>query len=152
MSHPGETKGFEVCTYDIADIEEGMSVHYTVLLSREAVNAFAELSGDISPLHVDEGFGRSSLFGGNLVHGMLIVSHFSSLVGVFLPGRNALLAGMDVSFVKPVPVGSEITVSAAVRSVQKGSRMIGLKLLAFLDGEVCVEGSAKVKVLPPQSA
>lgn len=152
MNNSRETKEIEVCTYDIADVEEGMSVHYTVLLARESVNAFAELSGDISPLHVDEGFGKNTPFGSNLVHGMLIASHFSSLVGVFLPGRNALLAGMDVSFIKPVPVGSEITVSAAVRSIQRSSRMIGLRLLAFLDGEVCVEGSAKVKILPPQSA
>ena len=146
----GSQTQVDVCAHDLADLEDRMSVHYTTTLGWKEVRNFAALSGDVSPLHVDESFGAQSSFGSNLVHGMLIASHFSTLVGVFLPGRNALLTGMDVSFVKPVPVGSDVTVSASITSIQKEHRTIRLRLLAFLNGdEICVEGVASVKILPP---
>jgi len=66
---------------------------------------------------------------------------------VLLPGRNALLSGINLDFVKPIPVNSEITVSASVTKVQRANRAIVLRLLAFLNGEICVEGSALVKVV-----
>ena len=148
MSSIGTYKeGMEVATLDIPDIEEGMSVSYTTTVTKKNVRDFADVSGDVSPLHVDEHFGKRTQFGGNIVHGLLISSYFSTIVGVLLPGRNALLNGMNLNFIKPVPVDSEITVSAMVTKVERVNRMIVLRLLAFLDGEVCVEGTARVKVL-----
>lgn len=138
----------DVRDYDIESLREGMSYHYTTHITLKDVEAYADVCGDCSPLHVDQQFGADSPFGGNLVHGMLIASHFSTLVGVFLPGKNCLLAGMDVEFVRPVPVGSEITVSASVASIQRIQGMILVKLLAYLDGMVCVQGQARVKLMP----
>jgi 3-hydroxybutyryl-CoA dehydratase len=140
-------EGMSISTFDISDIEEGMSVSYTTRITRDNVNSFASLSGDVSPLHVDEDFGKKTIFGGNIAPGLLIASHFSTIVGVLLPGRNALLSGISLDFIKPVPVDSEVTVSASVTKVQRPNRMIVLRLLAFLEGEVCIEGSALVKVM-----
>lgn len=135
--------------HDFADLREGMSVHFTTRICRTEVGEYAGLCGDCSPLHVDEEFGRQSVFGTNLVHGMLIGSYFSTLVGVLLPGRNALLAGMRVDFVRPISVGSTVTVSGSVASLAPATRTLVLRLLAFVDGEMCVQGEARVKVLPP---
>jgi len=133
--------------YDIESLQEGMSYHYTTQMTAKDVDSYADICGDCSPLHVDHQFGAKSSLGGNVVHGMLIASHFSTLVGVFLPGKNCLLAGMDVEFIRPVPVGSEITVSASIASIQRVHRMILVRLLAYLDGMVCVQGQAKVKLM-----
>lgn len=132
--------------YDIESLREGMSYHYTTQVTTKDVESYADICGDCSPLHVDRQFGAKSSFGGNVVHGMLVASHFSTLVGVFLPGKNCLLTGMEVEFVRPIPVGSEITVSASIVSIQRVHRMILVKLLAYLDGMVCVQGQARVKV------
>ncbi len=139
-------KSAEVSTYTLDELTEGMSAHYTVMLGGREVGQFAGTSGDLSPLHVDEEFGKNSEFGSNLVHGMLIASHFSTLIGVHLPGRNALLAGIDFAFEKPVPVGSEVTVSASILAVQKANRMVKLNLLAYWNREICVRGTASVKI------
>lgn len=141
-----------VSDYNIDDLEIGMSVHYKTTITKNEVEGFAEISGDISPLHVDEEFGKKSVFGTNIVHGVLIASHFSTVVGVMLPGKNALLTGMDIDFVKPVPVGSEVMISAAIKKIQTATRMIELRLLAFYKGEICVKGVAKAKVMEPKSA
>ena len=53
-----------------------------------------------------------------------------------------------MDFIKHVPVGSEVTVSASITTIQRMKRMIVLRLLAFVDETICVRGEAKVKVLP----
>ena len=137
----------EVSEYDISELAEGMSVHYTTRFTRENIDTFAALSGDVSPLHVNQDFGKSSQFGVNLVHGLLISAHFSTLIGVFLPGKRALLTGLNVEFVQPVPVDSEVTLSASIVSVSKSQQAVSIRLLAFLDGQICIEGQARVKLL-----
>jgi len=137
--------------YDIDDLKEGMSAHYTTCIDADAVAQYARLCGDKSPLHVDEAFGRRSTFECNLVHGMLIASHFSTVVGVLLPGKNALLASMHTDFIAPVPVGAEVTISGSVTSVNHAQRIITLRLLAFVDGEVCSSAEATVLVMEPHS-
>jgi 3-hydroxybutyryl-CoA dehydratase len=139
----------KVAKFDIGDLKVGMSVQYSTFIGRTEVNSFAKLSGDISPLHVNRSFGKASAFGDNLVHGILVVSHFSTIVGVLLPGRNALLNGIEVDFVKPIMVDSTVVVSASVLKIQRTHRMIVLRLLAFVDGDMSAQGTARVKVMPP---
>lgn len=56
---------------------------------KDKVLSFAKLSGDYNPLHVDESYSKKSRFGKNIVHGMLAASFFSTLVGMYCPGRNS---------------------------------------------------------------
>ena len=137
----------EVAEHNLEDLTVNMSVSYETTITSDEVNGFAELSGDVSPLHVDPDFGSKTVFGTNLVHGMLISSHFSTIVGVLLPGRNALLNGIELDFLKPVPVDSELTVSVSIIRIQRSDRMIVLRLLAILDGVICVKGKARVKIM-----
>jgi 3-hydroxybutyryl-CoA dehydratase len=136
----------EARAYRLEDLVVGMSVHYTTRVTRKDVAAFARLCGDVSPLHVDRDFGAASAFGGNIVHGMLASSHFSTLAGVYLPGENAVLAGMNLSYTSPIPVGSQVTFSARIARISRPQGSITLNLLAFVDGDVCIRGEAAVKV------
>ncbi len=78
-----------VYRYDEIDIG---SVHsFTRTITHDDVLKFAELSGDLNPLHLSEVFGRSSQFGKNVVHGMLTASLFSTLLGMYCPGVGAPL-------------------------------------------------------------
>jgi acyl dehydratase len=61
----------------------------------EDVAAFAAISGDFSPLHMDDEYARGTEFGGRVVHGLLVGSLFSQLVGMHLPGKQALYLGQD---------------------------------------------------------
>ena len=136
----------DVRALSINDLSPGMSVHYRTTLDAEQTAAYAEMVGDVSPLHVDPAYGKQTSFGTNLVHGMLVAGHFSTIVGVFLPGRSALLAGMDIDFVNPVPVGSEMVISGKISGVQRSTRTIEVSLRAFLEETVCVSATASVRV------
>lgn len=130
----------------IDDVRPGMFVSYDTVLGNAEVEAFAHLTGDVSPLHVSGEYGRSTPFGTNLIHGMLIGGHFSTIVGVLLPGRRALLNGIRLNFLRPIPVESTVTISAKVRAVSHSASALTLDLVALRLGEICVTGQATVAV------
>jgi 3-hydroxybutyryl-CoA dehydratase len=99
------------------DITEGQEASFRTTIDRAAVEAFAALTGDINPLHVDDGFARRRGFDRRVVHGALLGGYVSRLVGVFLPGRNCLLQSMRLKFLKPAYAGDEIEVVAVVTQV-----------------------------------
>ena len=130
------------------DIKPGMFACFSKTIGPADVAAYTATIGDISPLHVDVDYGVATGFGGNLVHGMFTSSLFSTLVGVFLPGRNALLGSVNLDFVRPVPVGSRVIVTASVVSILPDGDGFKLRLLACVDGSICVRGEALVNVRP----
>jgi 3-oxoacyl-[acyl-carrier protein] reductase len=111
------------------------------------VLAFARLSGDFSPLHVDEQYAATTEFGGRVVHGMLLASLFSQLVGMWVPGRHALYLGQDLAFRKPVLVGETVSAVAKVTGKNAPTRTLLLSTeIRDSQNRVVVSGSAKVKV------
>jgi 3-oxoacyl-[acyl-carrier protein] reductase len=111
------------------------------------VLAFARLSGDFSPLHVDSDYARTTEFGACVVHGMLLASLFSQLVGMHIPGRHALYLGQDLAFRKPVLVGESVKASIKVTGKNEGTRSLLLSAeIRNAEDKVVVSGTAKVKV------
>ena len=100
--------------YGWDDLTLGMSAQFEVEVTSELMTAFANLSGDVNPLHMDEEFARNSGFPGRVVFGMLTSSFYSRLVGVYLPGKRALLDGIQVELKSPAYIGDLLTVSGEI--------------------------------------
>ncbi len=97
-----------------ADLAIGLRHEFEVELTAEMMRAFASLSGDANPLHSDEAFAKGRGYPGVVAFGLLTSSLYSRLVGVHLPGRDALLHGIDLDFVTPAFVGDVLKVSGEV--------------------------------------
>ena len=85
--------------------------------------AFAGLTGDYYPLHMDEEFGRGTRFGGRIAHGPLTLSVAVGLVGMtgyYGDGIVALLELRSVRALKPVLAGDTIRVRAEVTACDPG--------------------------------
>jgi acyl dehydratase len=89
------------------------------------VLAFAGLSGDFNPLHVDAEFARTTPFGERIAHGLLtlaISSGQQNLLGVF-EGTTLAFLGMDrVRFTGPVKLGDTIHTEFTVKEARESSR------------------------------
>ena len=121
--------------------------------SQEDVHHFARLSGDYSPLHVDPDYARTTEFGQCVVHGILLSSLFSQLVGMHIPGKHALYLGQDLAFRKPVLVGERIKASIKVAGKNEGTRSLLLTTeIRNADDKIVVSGTAKVKVRDGEAA
>jgi 3-hydroxybutyryl-CoA dehydratase len=129
----------------LEDIKEGQQASFRTRIDRASVEAFAALTGDISPLHMDDEFAVGRGFDRRVVHGALLGGYVSRLVGVFLPGRNGLLQSMRLKFLKPAYVGDEIEVIGVVTQVSHAvSAMVAdVAINRVVDGERLVTGQVQ---------
>ena len=132
---------------EFENIQVGMEFGLRHTFTHEDVWQFAQLSGDYSPLHVDPVYAAETEFGKCVIHGMLLASLFSQLVGMRIPGKPALYLGQDLTFRRTVLVGETVLVNAKVTARTEATRSILLATeIRTADGRVAVSGTAKVKI------
>ncbi len=110
-----------------AELALGMSARFEAEITDEAMQRFAEISGDVNPLHVDDAFARSRGFPGRVAFGLLTSSFYSTLVGMYLPGRWALLHGLDIELKAPAFVGDRLTVSGEITHLTEAYKRLEIK-------------------------
>jgi len=129
------------------DIKVGEEVEFIVKVTESDINNFADLVGDYNPIHVDEIFARKQ-FGGRIAHGMLVASHFSTLIGMYLPGQNALYLSQECRFLKPVKINEIIKIRGVVISKSATVNILTIKTQVLNQyNELLVDGKASVMVL-----
>jgi 3-hydroxybutyryl-CoA dehydratase len=106
----------------------GKSVRRTCQITAQLVDQFVALSGDSSPVHVDDDAARARGYQGRVVHGMLLGSLVSSVVGTQLPGDIGILQEVQFSFRKPCYIGDEITIDVAVSEFHEALQVLFLKI------------------------
>ncbi len=114
--------------------------------SAQDVEQFARLSLDNNPLHLDEAAAAESTFGQRVVHGALVSSLFSALLGTELPGKGTIYLGQSTSFKAPVFLDDEITATVEVTDIRETHGIAKLKTTAVNSaGKVVINGEATVK-------
>lgn len=113
------------------------------------VNSFAELTGDYNPLHLDQNYASTTSAGDKVVHGMLVASFVSTLIGMEIPGPGALWNDFQVSWRKMVRIGDVLKFKATITSVNVSLDliMIDIKGVGALNNELYLDGSAKVMIM-----
>ncbi len=128
------------------DIKVGDKASLSKVFTQEDVNQFAKISEDSNPIHLDEKFAAASVFGQRIVHGMLVASLFSGLIGVELPGEGTIYLGQNLSFKAPIPIGEEVTASVEIIKIREDKPIVTLRTLCInSEGQVVIEGEAVVK-------
>lgn len=133
--------------FSLHDITVGMSASFERTIEEKDVTAFAELSGDYNPLHVNETYAKETKFSKRVVHGMLVASFFSQLVGMHLPGKRCLYLQQTLSFKNPVFIGDTLTISGVVTSKSDSTGILSLKVLIKKGEEIAIEGEARVQIM-----
>lgn len=91
------------------------------------VAAYASLSGDLSPLHVDADYARKTRFGRRTVHEMLVAGLITTVLSTRLPGYGALCLSQQLEFLAPTFVGDTITAQVEVAAWQPEKNLVTLK-------------------------
>ena len=113
--------------------------------TEQEVEDFAKLSMDYNPIHLDEEFAKGTRFGQKIVHGMLVSSLLSGVMGSRLPGKGAVYLGQSLKFTAPVFIGEEVTAEAEVIHIREDKPIATLRTkITKNNGEVAVEGEAVV--------
>lgn len=131
--------------YTLEDIKVGIKHSFDVLINDTYMQKFIDISGDYNPMHIDKEYAQSKGMRDIVVYGMLTSTFYSKLVGVYLPGKYALLHSIDIQFTKPVFIGDKLVVVGEVHAINKIFRQIEVK--AFIVNQNLEKVSkAKIKV------
>ena len=134
--------------YKFVDIHVGLEESFSVRVKSEKLDKFLKISGDINPLHTDTEYSKSKGFSDRVVYGMLTSSFFSTLVGVYLPGKYCLLQGIDIQFSKPVYIDDILTITGKVSYINEAYKQIEIKAIIInQDNERVSKATIKVGVM-----
>lgn len=135
--------------YTINDLFIGQSSSVTKSFTEDDVLAFAKVSGDFNPAHIDENYARETIFKERIVHGLLVGSLFSSILGTQLPGLGSIYTFQSLRFTKPVYFNEEITATVTVKEVIiEKNRVIFECIAKNKNDEVVIVGEATI--MPPK--
>jgi 3-hydroxybutyryl-CoA dehydratase len=130
-----------------AELAMGQTAEVRRTLTESDVVAFAGITGDFNPLHVDAEWASRSRFGGRVAHGMLSAGLISNVLGMRLPGAGAIYLGQTLRFTAPVRPGDTITARAEVVELVPAKRRVRLRTTCTnQDGETVVDGEATMVV------
>jgi 3-hydroxybutyryl-CoA dehydratase len=131
-------------------IRVGDRAAITRVVSVADVCAFADITGDRNPVHLDANFAAKTMFGRPIAHGMLGAGFISAVLGTRLPGPGALYLQQSLLFRAPVFVGDEVTVEVEVIAVREDKPVVTLRTECRNRGGVLlIEGEA-VLLVPPE--
>lgn len=136
--------------YTLQDISVGMKVSFEKEMTAEMEEAFRTITGDINPLHQDDAYAQeigNGRFRSHVSFGMLTASFYSTLAGVYMPGKYSLIHSLEeLKFLAPVYVGDILTISAEVTEVETELGLLCVKAQIRNQDNKCVS-KAKMKII-----
>ena len=130
----------------IEDLEVGMEAAHERTVSRNDIDAFAGISGDCNPVHLDEDFAATTRFKKCIAHGMLTASFISTVLGTKLPGMGSIYLSQTLRFKAPVHVGDLVRAYARITRLDRDRRQVELACACEVAGKRVLEGEAVVMV------
>lgn len=128
----------------LEDLSVGQSANHTHLVTAGDIDAFAALTGDDNPVHLDEAYAATTRFGGRIAHGMLGAGYISAVLGAKLPGPGAIYLSQTLRFRRPVRIGDTVTATAQITEIDSARARVTLNTVCTVAGEVVLEGEAVV--------
>jgi 3-oxoacyl-[acyl-carrier protein] reductase len=132
---------------DFEAIQQGDRVVLSRRITEEDVAAFAALSGDYNPLHMETSYAKRTHLRRRVVHGMLVASLVSTLIGMQLPGAGSLWMQQSYRWRHPVFIGDTIEVALRVVHKSAGTRTLTIEIIAMnQNGTTVMDGEGTVSV------
>jgi 3-hydroxybutyryl-CoA dehydratase len=130
----------------LEDIEVGQTAALTRTVAESDIEAFAAVTGDDNPLHLDEAYAATTSFKGRIAHGMLSAGYISAVLGTKLPGPGATYVSQTLSFRRPVRIGDVVTAEVTVAAIDAARGRVTFATRCVVAGKVVVDGEAVVMV------
>jgi len=127
------------------DIKIGDSDSISKTISESDIYLYAGITGDFNPVHVNEEFGKNSMFGSRVAHGMMVAGLISAVLGTKLPGVDTVYLGQELSFKAPVRIGDTVTATCEVIEKRDAKKIIVLRTtVSDSKGNTVIEGKATI--------
>ncbi len=136
--------------YTFEDLTLGISASHTNTVYEADLIAFAAVTGDTNPVHLDAAYAATTPFKERIAHGMLSAGYISAVLGTTLPGPGAVYLSQTLTFKRPVKIGDTVMTTVTVTALDPAKARATLVTICTVNGKTVVEGEAVVMV-PRQS-
>lgn len=137
---------FSNFTYE--ELTIGQTASMTRQVTADDVKAFALVTHDYNPAHLDNEYAEQSQFKGVIAHGMWTAGLLSALIGTKFPGLGTIYLNQSLSFRRPVHIDDTLTATLTVKSKDDGKKWVVLDCqVTNQEGKAVVTGEAQV--IPP---
>lgn len=133
-------------TYYFEDLQVGNSAAFEKTVTEADIQAFAAISGDTNPVHLDEEYARGTMFKGRIAHGLLSAGFISTVFGTKLPGPGSIYISQNLRFKAPVRIGDTVEARVEVKELLPEKKRAVFTTTCKVGDRVVIEGEATLMV------
>jgi 3-hydroxybutyryl-CoA dehydratase len=144
----GKTGVIQMKVTKYSDLKLGQFAEVEHVITEEDIQAFGKLSGDYNPLHFDEEWAKTTMFGSRIAHGLLTASFISTAIGMHLPGAGTIYIGQSMRFLGPARIGDKITARVEIVKLDDEKERVTLKTICTNEKDkLILDGEAQVTLM-----
>ena len=130
------------------EINIGDKASFSKTITDTEIILYSGITGDFNPLHVDEEYAKTTVFGRRVAHGTIALGMIGPVLGMQLPGLGTILMGASFRNKVPVYAGDTITAEVEARKKIIAKNLVQFGINIFNQrGEIVITGEAIVR--PP---
>ncbi|NDC59071.1 MAG: MaoC family dehydratase [Alphaproteobacteria bacterium] len=126
------------------DLSLGQSAEMERTVQEADVIAFAAVTGDDNPLHLDAAYAATTPFKERIAHGILSAGYISALLGTRLPGPGSIYVSQTLSFRRPVKLGATVVARVEVIALDEAKGRVTFACTCTVDGKTVTDGEAVI--------
>lgn len=132
--------------YYLEDLTIGMASSYEKTFTAQDVKAFATITGDTNPVHIDEAYAATTPFKTCIAHGMLSAGLISTVLGTQLPGPGCIYLEQQIKFRAPVYINDTVVATVTIEEINQRRGRVSLKTQCFVNDKLVADGTASMMV------
>ena len=132
--------------YYFEDLELGMEASFSRTVTAADILAFAQVTGDWNPVHLDTEYAARTVFREPIAHGMLTAGYISAVFGSEMPGPGAIYVSQTLNFRAPVKIGDQVVAKVRVMELYPAKRRARFDCVCEVGDKTVLEGEAVLMV------
>jgi len=128
------------------ELTVGQEASQSNTVTADIIGAFADVSGDRNPVHVDAEYAATTMFKERIAHGMLSAAYISAVFGMQLPGPGAIYISQTLNFKAPVKIGDTMVTTVKVAELVPEKKRAKFECVCTVNGKPVVQGEAVLMV------
>ncbi|HML43732.1 MAG: MaoC family dehydratase [Hyphomicrobium zavarzinii] len=128
------------------DLAVGQEASVTNTVTDADITAFADISGDRNPVHLDAAYAATTLFKERIAHGMLSAAYISAVFGMKLPGPGAIYISQTLAFKAPVKIGDTVVTTVKLVELIPEKKRARFETVCAVNGKAVLTGEAQLMV------
>jgi 3-hydroxybutyryl-CoA dehydratase len=132
--------------YYLEDLSIGMVSSYKKTITAKDIEAFAALTGDSNPVHLDADYAATTPFKARIAHGMMSAGLISTVLGTQLPGPGCIYLDQQIKFRAPVFIDDTVVATVTVEEINQRRGRVSLKTQCFVKDKLVADGTASMMV------